>query len=638
MKHFFQQHRNALAKLRRRFFLGLLLAFSGLLLTACGGSSDNPTEGDGEVVIGLTDAEGDFASYTVDVKSLTLTKANGAVVETLPVATRVDFAQYTELTEFLTAATVPNGVYVKASMVLDYANADIWVEDANGDAVQVTSVVDSDGNAINELAVSVRLEGRNALLIAPGIPAHLTLDFDLEATNAVDFTDPTSPTVTVEPMLLAELDVEKFKTHRLRGPLADVDVANNRFEVILRPFHHPLRDNDRRRHFGTLDVVVNDTTVYDIDGVGYEGQAGLQALDTLPTFAATVVVGEVKFNPRRFEASEVYAGSSVPGGTQDVVTGNVIARNGDVLTVKGATLIRAGGSVVFNDEVTVNLGGMTTVKRQLDLAGSYGIGDISVGQRVRIFGTLTDPMAPQLEMDAGVNNEGRVQMRFTTLRGTVVGMATIQIVPPPQVPLVMNLQAIDGRKVALFDFAGTGIDAANDADPLLYEIDTGSLDVSRLADGKPIKVRGFVRPFGSAPADFTAQTVVDVSALRGVLAANWEPASNTAISVDTTGLALSLDCAADFHYLVRGRVVTDLCATGTGLDGTARIEPFADGEGVYLIAVADVLVLHTTFADFSADLANRLGGGAAVRHLGARGSFDDANATLQSRLVEVSLQ
>ena len=68
------------------------------------------------MVIGLTDQEGDFHSYTVDVLSLTLTKLNGAVVETLPLNTRIDFAQYTEMTEFLTAATIPSGVYVKAQM------------------------------------------------------------------------------------------------------------------------------------------------------------------------------------------------------------------------------------------------------------------------------------------------------------------------------------------------------------------------------------------------------------------------------------------------------------------------------------------------------------------------------------------
>ena len=55
----------------------------------------------------------------------------------------------------------------------------------------------------------------------------------------------------------------------------------------------------------------------------------------MPAFTATVVLGDLKFNPRRFVAREVYAGSSVAGGEQDVVTGNVIRRDGNTLTIKG---------------------------------------------------------------------------------------------------------------------------------------------------------------------------------------------------------------------------------------------------------------------------------------------------------------
>ena len=270
------------------------------------------------------------------------------------------------------------------------------------------------------------------------------------------------PRLVVEPVLLADAELEAPKLHRLRGPLASVDVADNSFEVILRPFYHVL-NNDHHRRFGELKVVTNDATLYDINDVSYEGQAGLVALEAQPTFTATVVIGDLKFNPRRFEAREVYAGSSVPGGELDVVTGNVIARSGDVLTVKGATLVRAGGSVIFNDKVVVNLGDMTTVKRQLSLGNEYGIGDISVGQRVRVFGVLTDDTATQLEMDAGVNNLGRVNMRLTTLRGTVVAVVGI---PEAPLPFVMNVQAIDGRHIGLFDFSGTGDEPANDADPL----------------------------------------------------------------------------------------------------------------------------------------------------------------------------
>ena len=155
-------------QLLRSFLVLFAIVTMTTALPGCNQNDDNnSTNETGELTIGLTDAP---------VVSLTLTKANGAVVETVPVATRVDFAQYTEMTEFLTAATVPSGFYVKATLTLDYSNADIRVEDDNGDAVPVRVIQDEQGSAIGEMELSVRLEGLRALLIAPGIPAHLTLD------------------------------------------------------------------------------------------------------------------------------------------------------------------------------------------------------------------------------------------------------------------------------------------------------------------------------------------------------------------------------------------------------------------------------------------------------------------------------
>ncbi len=180
---------NATMKTRLFHFIGIVFIGAVLLALTLGGCSGSGSGGadaeDGTLVIGLTDAEGDFLRYEVDVVSLTLTKQNGAVVDALPVQTRVDFAQYTEMTEFLTAATVPTGRYIKATMMLDYRNADIQIEDADGNAVAVETILDEDGSPITTLPVAVHLEGRNSLVIAPGIPAHLTLDFNLEASNQV---------------------------------------------------------------------------------------------------------------------------------------------------------------------------------------------------------------------------------------------------------------------------------------------------------------------------------------------------------------------------------------------------------------------------------------------------------------------
>ena len=62
----------------------------------------------GTLLVSLTDPDSDFLSCFVDVASLSLTRANGTVVRALPTRQRVDFAELVDLTEFVTAATIPN--------------------------------------------------------------------------------------------------------------------------------------------------------------------------------------------------------------------------------------------------------------------------------------------------------------------------------------------------------------------------------------------------------------------------------------------------------------------------------------------------------------------------------------------------
>src|SRR6266481_8151651 len=121
-------------------------------LAGCGGGSGGSSStgtASGDVVISLTDAPGDFLMYAVDVTSVTLIRADGAVVEALPNATRVDFAQYTELTEFISSVSVPSGIYVGAKLRLDYTNANVQVE--VGGAAVPAIVRDANGQPISTL-------------------------------------------------------------------------------------------------------------------------------------------------------------------------------------------------------------------------------------------------------------------------------------------------------------------------------------------------------------------------------------------------------------------------------------------------------------------------------------------------------
>ncbi len=573
----------------------------------------------GDLVIGLTDAPSDFVTYTVDVVSLTLTKQNGTVVNALPLETRVDFSLYTDMTEFLTAATVPSGIYTKAVMTLDYRNADIQVENMDGVAVPVENVLDEDGNEITTLKVAVHLEGIKKLLIIPGIPAHLTLDFDLKASNQVEFDNNDLPTVTVKPVLLAEVNPLAPKIHRLRGPLKDVNVSAGTFDVIIRPFIHVISGGDHR--FGILNVATDDRTIFEVNGDLYQGAEGLQTLDSLSILTAIVVIGDLRGHPLRFEARHVYAGSSVPGGDMDVVTGNVVSRQANLLTVKGATLIRAQGSVIFNDTVVIRLGLNTTVRRQLSV-NEFSINDISVGQRIMVFGELN---AGETQLDA---SQGYACMLLTTLRGEVVGNDST---------LRMDLEAIDGRRIGQFDFSGTGIDWANDADPANYEINNGAINISTMVAGTPVKVRGFVTAFGHAPeiADFDAQTIINLSDATAVMVVDWFPASPLAVeNLSPDSFMLNLTGTGWFHHLCRGGVVTDL----DDLSNPPLIKSNESGQGLYFIVEKGSRQLLFTFADFVDELSEHLNENAAVRHLAVVGKFDDAASAMTVNWITVSLK
>jgi hypothetical protein len=375
----------------------------------------------GQVVVGITDVQGDFAAYWVDVVALTLTKQNGAIVEVLPLTTRIDFSQYVELTELVTAATIPSGKYTKASLVLDYQKADIRVEDASGNPVKVETILDQNGSPISTLTVSVHLEDRNSLVIVPGIP---------------------------------------------------------------------------------------------------------------------------------------------------------------------------------------------------------GIEDISLGQYITAFGSLN---SEETALDAG---EGYVRMHLTTLKGDIARLDS---------SLYIDLSAINGRDVGLFDFGGTGVDSANDADPAEYEVDAGALDVSGLTAGKPVKCRGFVTDFGhaAASADFEAVAVVDVSNVIGLMVVNWSPSSADAFETITAGgLTINLDGAGDFHRLNRAGVVTDL----NGLSKQPEVKAQMTGSGLFVIHQGGSSQLFFSFSGFSDELIQRLNENAGVNLMAARGQFDDTTETLTAHWVFVMLE
>ena len=617
-------------------FAGVI--FTLFLLAACGGGAGSEStdpiaaaECDpansaslaecGSVLIALTDADGDFLNYTVDVLSLTLETANGRIVETLPRKTRINFTDYVDLSELVSVVNIPPATYVAGSISLDYAESEVFVE-ADGAAKEAV-VTDIDGNTLTQTRLNIRLSDRDQLTVTKGRTALLQLDFDLDASHRVNIA-PTPATAASEQFIVAEVSPVDEKDIRVRGPLANVNEAEMTYTVALRPFH------DRDGDFGRMRVHVTDDTELEVNDVMYVGVEGLRALSAAGTGTPTIAQGALNITERKFTADIVLAGTSVPGIERDAVLGNVIARDGNLLTVRGATIVASDRRAHFHDDVTVELGPDTRVFKDGYRASDLGIDAISIGQRVTIRGDLvqamTDALSPQITIDA---TAGAVRMHVTHLLGIV------NTVTPGQTDI--TLHGIDRRRVKIFDFTGTGASADTDADPDNYEVATGNLAPANFAAGKPIVAYGFPTAFGMAPPDFTGRTVIDYTDVRSALGVGWGSSGTTLpfTSMESDRLVLN-NKNTDIdqrHFIKNGPVLIDL----TALDSDTTIVPRSADRSLYYIKSADSLRQYSDFADFVSDLTLSFEGVTTARSMYARGKYDTDTNTFTAYKIGVYL-
>ena len=587
-------------------FLATVLFGLVLFAQGCGGGGGgsaapqpDPIAESGVISIVFTDAEGDFVTYAVDVTSLLLEKTNGDTVETVPLSTRIDFTELTDVSEFLTIATVPVGIYESAVLTMDFTTADVVLQDANGDGIGA-DVVGEDGNPAGVLQVRLNLTTSDVIRISPNVPAAFSLDFDLDASNEIDLTT-TPPTVTVQPFLLATPELDRDREHRVRGVLASVDEIESTITLKVRPFRHHTGD------FGRFTFSVDEDTQYEVDGVGYTGSPGLGAMAMLEENTPVITQGQITDNG--FLANTVLAGSSVPWSDSDVVKGIVIARSGDVLTVQGARI--KDGRDVFWGSQSVMVGENTTVTALGVDNADLDFDSISVGQRVIVF-------AEELDDGTFDASEGRVRMLMNQLTAQVVEAE----------PLVVDLFYLNGRHPQRYDFSGTGVTAAEDADPDFYEIDTSTLGLINIENGDLVHVRGLVNEFGMAPPDYNARTVIDVDtdAHAASLRVGWEggttmPFSN--LSIDRIDLDLS-----------EARVVLKLRGVSIDVNNPiatlALVAPGSDRRGIYAVKVrgTDEIHLYRTFADLVGELNAQLDAGNLLHRIGAHGGYNNTTGEL----------
>jgi hypothetical protein len=333
----------------------------------------------------------------------------------------------------------------------------------------------------------------------------------------------------------------------------------------------------------------------------------------------------------------VLAGSSVTGVGLDRVSGTVIARSGDTLTVADGFMVPASGAAIgFAPQVTVTLGSGTTVSEQ-GIAGSFNAQDVSVGQHAQFAGALS-VLGGAVSLDASA---GSALLEPTRVTGTVNSSAANLV--------TLTLQTLDGRPASVFNFAGTGTGtgtgtgSATDASASAYTVSVpASLTLPTLASGAAAGFIGFVTPFaaanGSSPPDFAALSFINYSQSPALLLVRWPLPGVTAPFATLTDSELTLSQATLSASAQASLSAGPVLINAATLSGGLQIDPNIAAPNPQFAIVhlkSRNIASFSSFDDFVTALASGLNGTHDALQVVAEGPYDAATATLSANAMAV---
>ncbi len=627
----------AAGRVLKAFCVGAIVA------VAVGCSSHNYNSGYGVAWVTLTAEPGAFASYIVNIDSVTLTDTAGNTYTALATIEPVDLVKLGNVAELWGSATIPDDTYVSATVVLDYTNAGIYV--ARGGVPEKATVVGPTGAAVTTQTFTIKFDPANPLVIkasyATSNAARLALDFNLPASNSINMA--TAPaTVTVTPFMTAGALPADAKLIRIRGPLLNSSVDLGTYTIYERPFH------DEVNTIGSLTIFNGASTVYTLNGTNYVGTPGLTALSQTSA-GTTLTLAYTTFEPTttptgiagKFNSVYVVAGSSLESFYTQNLSGQVIARSGNTLTVRGGTLFGStisltNGYFGFEQADSQVLVGPTTIVTEEGVAspGTLNYNSIGVGQYIDAIGTYSKSSSGLVTLDATTANSGQVRVQPTQAYGQLLtgaaGTAT------------MTLQALGGWPASVFNFAGNGTTSAQDSNAAAYRVNTGATDLSGTAAGTSLWADGYVNGFGAAPPDFNATAVTQEAAVPASLRVTWSGSGTAApftglssggFAVDLTNTSLASAViqigpeSIDLHSLPASpQVVPTTVATSATFAPDYALGSAAAGISTF-----------NSFASFVTALNSGLTATTAAVSLEARGLYNRSTNTFTADTVNVVL-
>jgi hypothetical protein len=484
----------------------------------------------------------DFAAYIVQIDAITFTRNDGTVVEPLSYPETIDLTKLTTMAELVEAPAVPEGTYLSAQVTIDYTSASILLNEF-GRAIPATPV-DSSGVLMSTATVTITFDPAHPLVITASQSDRVDLDFDLAAFNSIDFS---TSVVTVQPFIVATPAAVDQTVMRVRGDLVVVQSPTD-YIANIRPFY------DLVSALGAITVNVNDQTYYNINGITYTGTAGLTALNNTQlantSVAAYGTLDDLSTITPTFNATQVYAGTSLESELAEYVSGTVSERVGDVLTVRGVTYLSDVGVVTGYPFAQVTIGPTTVVSEDGVANNGLSIDDVSVGSQINVSGEAGITAANELYLDAsGAQVRLAPSQLWGGLHSAAAGSAELELL------------SLNNWPAAGFDFAGAGA-SGTPVDPNAYQVNTGTFDLSGVGPGGLVEATGMVAPFGAAPPNFIATSVSPGSSEEQQLVLQWVNggAIGPFSSVTSAGLVVKLDNGdlGALHYIRTGPSTIDL--------------------------------------------------------------------------------
>jgi hypothetical protein len=556
-------------------FVGVLL----LALAACNGTA--------VVTLTSTPSTDTFLAYRVNLVSVQLQTGTGKTTAgALPSSTTVDLARLTNLADVVGAVGIAQGNFSRVAVTLDYSSAQIIYDDGTPDGMVLTPVGPS-GQAVHQVTMTLYLDPSNQLSIVSKGSGHLSLSFNLAASNVVDLTQ---KTVTVTPLMAASAAAIDSKVVRIRGVLGSVSTADTDFNSGIQPFDFATAGS------GSLQIVPSNVTTYEVNGTPSTGSAGLKNLSQLSPGAMVESFGTLT------TSTSVLGGTTTTGTTETCSDGTTPETvNGVLQCADGAALIAngtTGTTETCSDGTTPET--VNGVLQCADGAALVATNDESPSDGT----TITSVSFSASQVLAGSSAQG---WGFDRVSGIVTGRSgdTLTV---DEGTLVAN----DGTNT-LIDGTTTVLIGPN---TVVTQFGAGSVESN---GSQQISVGSLIYAYGTASAVGSNGATLDASAGRVRL--GQSTASGIVTAAPATGNSLTLKLTT-----LGGRSISAFDFLGTGTSASTDASATA-----YQVSTGNLTLTNATAGQPVQATGYVTAFGAAPPDFGAQTLLD--NTTINAQLV-----